>query len=42
MQIRKRNSWPFTGPCTVSSVLWRHHFTSRSGHERGHCCLVCL
>jgi hypothetical protein len=33
------------GPSPVralSSVFWRHHFMSRSGRQRNHCCLVGL
>jgi hypothetical protein len=40
MQIGRKSSWPFTCSWTVSSVFWRHHFTSRSGNQRDHCCLV--
>jgi len=40
MQVGKSISWPIACSCTVSSVFWRHHFMSRSGRQRNHCCLV--
>jgi hypothetical protein len=42
MPTGNRMAWPFTCSCTVSSVFWRHHFKSRSGRPRDHCCLVAL
>jgi len=42
IQIGKMTSWPFTCSCTVSSVFWLHHFISRSGFQRDHCCIVGL